>query len=91
MNKEECTEKNNQLVPRDTQLCAGGEAGKDSCRGDSGGGLYMPNNEADINCKVQEWYLIGIVSFGSKDCGNGKPGIYTRVSEYISWIKNNLK
>ena len=24
------------------------------------------------------WYLLGIVSFGSKRCGVGYPGIYTR-------------
>ena len=31
--------------------------------------------------QYKAWYLIGIVSFGSKKCGNGVPGIYTRVRE----------
>ena len=29
--------------------------------------------------QYKPWYLIGIVSFGSKKCGSGVPGIYTRV------------
>merc|ERR1712079_431027 len=33
----ECTQK---LVDHDTQICAGGEKDKDSCNGDSGGGLF---------------------------------------------------
>jgi len=70
-----------------SQLCAGGEKKRDSCRGDSGGGLLIQ----DTQDKSTPWYLIGIVSFGSRECGNGRPGIYTRVSSFIPWIVNNLK
>ena len=35
-------------------------------------------------------YLMGIVSFGSHTCG-GRPTVYTRITEMIPWIKNNLK
>ena len=72
-----------------SQLCAGGEQGKDSCRGDSGGGLFT--HQEGQNGDITPWYLIGITSFGSKDCGNGRPGVYTRVSSFIPWIVNNLK
>lgn len=68
----------------DSQLCAGGEQGKDSCKGDSGGPLMTPQglrNDA-------RWYVVGIVSIGPRRCGTeGKPAIYTRVGSYVDWIR----
>lgn len=71
-----------QLI--ESQLCAGGKYAEDSCDGDSGGPLMKlhPNNY---------WILEGIVSFGYR-CGlEGWPAVYTRVSNYESWIKSKLK
>lgn len=66
-----------------TQICAGGEYAKDSCDGDSGGPLMRKISSS--------WTLEGIVSFGNR-CGlDNWPGVYTRVAEYESWIKRNLK
>jgi len=78
----------------DSQICAGGEDGKDSCKGDSGGPLYMSrvNNRGQITLDgMQPYYLMGLVSFGSRECGTGKPGIYTRVESFLPWIKENIK
>ncbi|KAL0280492.1 UNVERIFIED_CONTAM: hypothetical protein PYX00_001763 [Menopon gallinae] len=82
---EECLTMYRGIIPiSQTQICAGGDGGKDSCSGDSGGPLktrYI--NERDEVVYVQH----GIVSFGPRKCGtNGRPGVYTRVSSYIDWI-----
>ena len=61
-------------------ICAG-KWGKDSCHGDSGGPLMW--------YKYFTFCLTGIVSFG-KGCGRfGYPGVYTRVTKYLYWIKTN--
>jgi secreted trypsin-like serine protease len=83
------------LAPEKSQICAGGDLGKDSCNGDSGGplmlrrvlstGLMDPNNDHD-----DPWFLLGVVSFGTPDCAVGKPGIYTRVEPFVPWILENI-
>ncbi|XP_059470186.1 CLIP domain-containing serine protease B4-like [Neocloeon triangulifer] len=66
-----------------TQMCAGGEQGKDSCGGDSGGPLVVLRNDT--------WFVTGVVSYGPSNCGTQDlPGIYTRVTSYIPWILDNL-
>ena len=70
-------------------MCAGGEKGKDSCKGDSGGGLFSDLING-TDGKERKWQLVGIVSFGSKTCGDGKPGVYTRVSQYLPWIEQTM-
>ncbi|XP_043089715.1 trypsin-3-like [Puntigrus tetrazona] len=64
-------------------VCAGlSEGGKDSCQGDSGGPMVNKNNS--------QWIQSGIVSFG-RDCGlPNYPGVYTRVSQYQSWISSQI-
>ncbi|KAJ8982918.1 hypothetical protein NQ317_004574 [Molorchus minor] len=71
------------------QLCAGGEKGKDSCRGDSGGPLmnYGVDETGDLS-----WYSVGVVSFGPSPCGmEGWPGVYTKVANYVPWIISKLR
>lgn len=65
------------------QICAGGEAGKDSCKGDSGGPLMYENGRT--------YEVIGLVSFGPRYCGQEDvPGIYTNVYEYNPWIRSTI-
>ena len=52
-------------------------------QGDSGGGLFLPNNNLD-------WRVIGIVSFGFK-CATEIPGVYTNVSAFLDWIRENAR
>lgn len=70
-------------------MCAGGDKGKDSCRGDSGGPLMTSLSDTKRDVHV---YVIGIVSFGPSPCGMpGWPGIYTNVAKYSQWIVNKLQ
>ncbi|KAM8712357.1 hypothetical protein ACLKA7_012814 [Drosophila subpalustris] len=68
-----------KIVP--TQICAG-DRGKDSCNGDSGGPLLY----VDVFKGQQRFVQFGIVSFGSRTCGDGNPGVYTNVGSYTPWI-----
>jgi len=72
------------------QMCAGGVAA-DSCRGDSGGPLVMRMPTDDNSGMVSPWVVTGVVSFGSRYCASGRPGVYTRVSEYVEWIQEHIE
>ncbi|MBN1537623.1 MAG: trypsin-like serine protease [Anaerolineales bacterium] len=64
-------------------LCAGlAEGGKDSCYGDSGGPLIVPNGTG--------WLQAGIVSFGEGCAEPNYYGVYARVSYFKSWIDSTM-
>jgi len=69
----------------DTEICATRlTGGQDSCFGDSGGPpIVAADNE-------RGYAQVGIVSWGPQ-CGNPLyPGVYTRVSPFAKWIKQNI-
>ncbi|KAK2585981.1 hypothetical protein KPH14_010555 [Odynerus spinipes] len=64
-------------------ICAGGEANKDTCRGDGGGPLVCPT-------ATGQFVQAGIVSWGI-GCGESNiPAVYTSVAQHKQWIDQTL-
>ncbi|CAC5409322.1 Chymotrypsin-like elastase family member 2B,Prostasin,Transmembrane protease serine 3,Transmembrane protease serine 11F,Trypsin,Transmembrane protease serine 11E,Tryptase gamma,Transmembrane protease serine 9,Transmembrane protease serine 11D,Trypsin V-B,Tryptase delta,Cationic trypsin,Transmembrane protease serine 11G,Transmembrane protease serine 7,Cationic trypsin-3,Transmembrane protease serine 5,Polyserase-2,Tryptase,Transmembrane protease serine 11A,Tryptase alpha/beta-1,Plasminogen,Chymotrypsinogen len=78
-----CNETSNlQGQITENMFCAG-KGGNDACNGDSGGPLVCKDSDG-------KWELSGITSFGI-GCGDpNSPGVYTKVSNYISWIHQTI-
>jgi len=66
----------------DSQMCARGFGGSDSCTGDSGGPLMARHGSA--------WHIEGIVSYGTQGCDSSLPGVYTRISSMLPWLSSVL-
>ena len=49
-------------------------------QGDSGGPLACHNG--------REWIQVGVASFTSASRPGNVPGVFTRVSRYVSWIRD---
>ncbi|XP_029311636.1 chymotrypsin-like protease CTRL-1 [Cottoperca gobio] len=65
----------------DTMMCAGQE-NKGACQGDSGGPLQ---------CKqTSNWIQAGITSFGEPCATAGLPEVYARVSQFHTWIMDQV-
>lgn len=85
-------------IVRDNMVCAFGfgrgadGTGADTCQGDSGGPLlhaFAPGGDTAGGLAKLD-YIVGITSFGEEGMGCGtshKPGVYTRVVEYLEWIE----
>jgi secreted trypsin-like serine protease len=87
MSNNECRQYSTPLFvfPSDTQICISTmEHGVgSSCRGDSGSGLTIQRNNVTI--------LVGLSSFGSRKCEEGRPAIFTRLTRsLVSWVWKEL-
>ncbi|XP_058510114.1 transmembrane protease serine 9-like [Solea solea] len=67
----------------ENMMCAGPQAGgKGTCHGDGGGPLVSKQNGT--------WIQAGITSFGLGCALPNFPDVYTRVSQYQSWINSHV-
>ncbi|KAJ9068013.1 CLIP domain-containing serine protease [Entomophthora muscae] len=70
------------LVNKYSHVCAAGQGMKDVCKGDSGGALFTYQDNIP--------FLVGTTSFGYPCAHKSFPTIFTRTSEYYSFIRNNI-
>ncbi|KRX65325.1 Neurotrypsin [Trichinella sp. T9] len=84
MNPDTCTDPlvyGNLLSKR--AFCAGYLQGHvDSCKGDSGGPFACLSDG--------KYYLFGVISWGDGCAQEYRPGVYTRVRDYLTWIKQTI-
>ncbi|XP_007463514.1 PREDICTED: LOW QUALITY PROTEIN: kallikrein-5 [Lipotes vexillifer] len=63
-----------------TMFCAGDQAGRDSCRGDSGGPVVCSGS------------LQVLVSWGDFPCAQpNRPGVYTNLCRFSKWIQDTIQ
>uniref|UniRef100_A0A3P9QGF8 Acrosin n=1 Tax=Poecilia reticulata TaxID=8081 RepID=A0A3P9QGF8_POERE len=83
--KSMCNQKHwyNGLIT-ENMLCAGMlTGGVDTCQGDSGSPLQCYSEKDD------QYYLIGVTSFG-ESCGHPhRPGVYSKTSAFGKWLAEN--
>ncbi|CAG9807946.1 unnamed protein product [Chironomus riparius] len=74
-----------RFILHDSFMCAGGEAGKDACKGDGGSPLVCP-----VDGKAGHYYQAGIVAWGI-GCGETNvPGVYVNVAKFRTWIDQKI-
>ncbi|CAH0559485.1 unnamed protein product [Brassicogethes aeneus] len=76
------TELGSYFVLHDSFICAGGEKGKDVCKGDGGSPLMCEKDDV--------YYQVGIVSWGKGCNQENVPGAYTNVPIFKEWIFSEL-
>lgn len=89
--RDECEQNLRKMLKSDivelheSFLCAGGESGKDACQGDGGSPLVckIPSSE-------NQYYLVGIVAFGTHCGTRDVPGVYVNVPYYRDWIDGEI-
>lgn len=74
-----------KFVLHNSFICAGGEAGKDACKGDGGSPLVCP-----IQGSYQLYHQVGVVAWGI-GCGSATPGVYADVSHFRNWIDQEMR
>ncbi|KAM3613671.1 uncharacterized protein V6R79_003336 [Siganus canaliculatus] len=73
------------MIFTNNMFCAGAE-GKDSCRRDSGGPFVSPM----LSDTQRPFLLTGIVSWGPPCKLRQYKGYYTKVENYVDWIKETI-
>merc|ERR1712038_653771 len=63
----------------ESEVCAGGEEGKDACDGDGGAPLVCQS-------KDNRWNVVGLVTWGVDCARRGVPGIYANIYNMLDFI-----
>ncbi|XP_015369411.1 PREDICTED: serine protease 44-like [Diuraphis noxia] len=75
-----------KFVLHDSFICAGGQEGKDTCKGDGGSPLMCPYKD-----EPDRLVQVGIVAWGIS-CGLADiPAAYVNVAGFVYWIKNEIE
>ncbi|XP_041819476.1 ovochymase-1 isoform X2 [Chelmon rostratus] len=77
VNQTTCRDKWGGGLISESHICSH-PAGSPSCMGDSGAPLLCRKRGA--------YFLFGVVTWGSGRCDGDKPAIFSRISDYESWI-----
>lgn len=75
---------NHRMTFTDNMFCAGYQ-GRDSCEMDSGGPFSVQGGTG------KPYHLMGIVSWGPPCRERQYKGYYTKVANYVDWIKNTIE
>jgi secreted trypsin-like serine protease len=74
-----------RFILHESFMCAGGEEGRDTCRGDGGSPLVCP-----VDGVPDKYYQAGIVAWGV-GCGQKDvPGVYANVAYFRNWIDQQI-
>nr|ACR15871.1 serine protease-like protein [Penaeus chinensis] len=75
------------------QKCIIGEYGKDACVGDGGGAVVCPLKNEDepvpcnhYRCADTHYFIAGILSYGSPNCGESSTTIITDILQNKNWM-----
>jgi len=68
-------------------ICAGGEEGKDTCKGDGGSPLVCPIKGGD----KERYFQAGIVAWGIGCAQKDIPGVYVNIPLFRDWIDTQIK
>ena len=82
MTNSECARSHGDHRISDNMICAGANGG-DSCEGDSGGPLTVLGQDGSYR-------QIGVVSWGKGCARQGYPGVYTRITALLPWVKTTI-
>ncbi|XP_014215791.1 chymotrypsin-2-like [Copidosoma floridanum] len=78
LNQEKCKSFwDKMMLIQESHVCTLTKEGEGACNGDSGGPLVVNGEQ------------IGLVSFGVP-CAYGYPDVYTRISNFVSWIDETI-